>query len=141
MNKDVPYDENSTSIEIIEPTEPSGNILKPYDDSMVHLTDNEDSMHDDYDDKTENNKEFNNKKNKTGRKVLFGGPSEEIFLAFAHALRAFSDKIVCLLNHKNVSCVLTGRNNNDPIEHCFSLNRYLAWHHLDLDVSTFAHNE
>ena len=37
--------------------------------------------------------------------------------------------------------MLIGENNNDPIEHLFSLNRHLDMHHLALDVSTFSNSE
>ena len=37
--------------------------------------------------------------------------------------------------------MLTGKSNNDPIEHCFSLNRHLDGHGLALDFSTFANDE
>ena len=37
--------------------------------------------------------------------------------------------------------MLTGKSNNDPSGHHFSLNRHLGGHHLALDVSTFANNE
>ena len=104
--------------------------------------DNEDNTCNNYeDDNAENNKEYNNKKNKAGRKASYGGSLEETFFAFAHALRAFSDEIVCLLNHKKKLHVLTGRNNDDPNEHRFSLNVCLAGYHLALDVSTHTHNE
>ena len=63
MNKDVPLDENATSIEIVHPTEPSENKLESCDNSMVHFMDNEYNMYDDYDDdNAENNKECNIKK-------------------------------------------------------------------------------
>ena len=72
---------------------------------------------------------------------MYSGPSEETFFTFAHTLRAFSDEIEHLLSSKKCTCVLTGKNNNDPIEHRFSLNRNLSGHHLALDVSTFSNNE
>ena len=80
-------------------------------------------------------------KNKTGRKLLFGGPSVEIFFRFAHALRAFSDQIECLFNRKIFVHVLSGRINNYSIEHRFSINTCSSGYHLALDVSTFNHNE
>ena len=142
INKDVLLYENAISIEIVETTEPSEINLESCDDSMVHFMDNEDNTCNNYeDDNAENNKEYNNKKNKAGRKASYGGSLEETFFAFAHASRAFSDEIVCLLNRNTFACVLTWRNNNDAIYHRFSLNRYLAGHHLALDVITFAHNE
>ena len=78
---------------------------------------------------------------KQGRKRLIGSPAEETFFTLAHYLRAFSGLIVHMLVKKKFKFVLTGRINNDPIEHRFSLIRFLAGNHLALDVSTFAHNE
>ena len=89
--------------------------------------DDEEPTHGDYDEnKKENNSELNNNKNKKGRKPLHGGPSEETFFSFAHALRAFADEIEHLLSTKNFTCVLTGKINNDSKDHRFSLNRCLG---------------
>ena len=63
--------------------------------------DNEDCTHNDYNEwNNVNIEKKQNNNNKTGRKVLCGGPSEEIFFSFAHNLRAFVDEIEHLISTK-----------------------------------------
>ena len=42
---------------------------------------------------------------------------------------------------KKFKCIIPGKINDDPIEHRFSLNRFLAGHHSALVFSTFSHNK
>ena len=74
---------------------------------------------------------FNAKKSE---KNWFGGPSEETRLASLHALRAFSDSASHFLIEKGLKYPVTGKKNNDPLEHRFSVRRCLGGDHLALEV-------
>ena len=77
----------------------------------------------------------------SGKKSLFGGPSDGVFFTLSHTLNAYADQIENLLTTKGFKYVLTRRKNNKPIENRFSVIRHLGGNHLALDVSIFACNE
>ena len=126
----------------MEHAEPSEHNLESHEDLVLHFIGNEEEFYEDQDNAVlEINKESNNKNNKVGRKKLSGGLVEETFFTLTHALSTFSDEITYLLTGKGFNYVLTRKDNNDTIDHRFSLNRHLGGHHLLLDVSAFSHKE
>ena len=116
INKNSPCDENETSKTTSEHGVASECIFESCDDSTSHFVEDEERTHGDYDE----NKNENN---------------------FARTLRSFEDEVEYLLSTKKCAHVLTGKINNWPIEHRFSLNRNAGGHHLASDVSKFSNNE
>ena len=78
-------------------TEVFENKNDAYDESIYFVLDPDEDI--------KNIKESNNdileeRNNKSDRKRLIGGPSEETFLTLSHALHDFSDLITCLFTKK-----------------------------------------
>ena len=113
-----------------------------HEDSMSRFMDNEEHL--DNDEENENyldSKAINSNAKKYKKKFLFGAPSENDLLTLLHASNDFSCNASCLVNEKGFKCLLTGRENNYPLDHRFSVSRCLRWHHLALDAPTFICNE
>ena len=113
--------------------------LETYEDSILHFMGIEEII---YEDQDHGKLDINNNNNdNTGGKSLFSGLAEENLFSISHTLNYFSDQITCLLTDKGFKHAISGKSNNDPIEHLFSLNRCLGGHHLALELSTFAQEE
>ena len=111
------------------------------DESTHTFMESEEDLHEFKKLNDEQNKDNSNGNNKTCRKILFGGPSEETSMALLHPLNSFSGKTIHLLTVKGFNYVLTWKISNDPIEHRFSMNACLSGNYLALDASTFAYDE
>ena len=84
----------------------NGNLEKEsHDDSIILFMENEELRNESDDDvKIDVNKDnVVNSNNKSGRKTLFGGPSEETFFSLAHTLRWYKDYIIYMLNEKKLN--------------------------------------